>query len=929
MIPFTDEQKTAIKANEQNLRIIACAGSGKTSTIAGKVTFLLNPKNGLKIEPKNIIAFTYTDRAAAELKNKILNFLKENPDLNELRGIADMYIGTIHGWCLNALQNNEYKFQNFSVLDEIKLRLFVDKNYYHIGMTDITKINDRNFSMRKFVDTGRFIQIMNIIRESDCNRKLPENISKAKEKYEKVLRDNCYFDFTMIMTEALNSLHEKKGLYNKIKQDLKYLIVDEYQDVNPIQEELIKQLYLTSKPIVTVVGDDDQNIYQWRGSNNRYIKDFLKNYRPAKEVILNENFRSSKGITSLAETLIFKNNRIPKKMISAEKQNFIKKEDILYNEFVNIEEENNFIADMIKKLLGVSFKEEGEEKRGLDYSDFAILLRTWNKSYRIVEILDKYNIPYITAGVNELFEVNEAKAAVGIFQYLNHSIKKEELIKLWQDIPKNKIKFENLNIAIKNLTRKFPENHIDKKRKPIWAYSLQDVYWSFIEIAKINEETFEDPLRGEIIMFNLGKFSQVINDFESINFNSSLPEIHLKYFLDFITYAANDYYPEGWLNNPYKTPRAVQIMTIHQAKGLEFPVVFIPGLNKNYLPTKKHGGLSEWHFLDRTLIKNQDRYEGNIEDERRLFYVAITRAQKYLFISRAPDQNNQLYRKPSIFVSEISASNVIVTNIPDFKTKTKLEPKPKQSIVTISLNFSILKDFFECPYRFKLVSMYGFCYPLDQRMGFGKSLHNSLMEIHKRSMLGEVLSLPLVRDIAKQQSYFPYLGKSSILLEMKELVENKVVQYFDNNKKSLKEVEFVEQDIQLHLDDGIFVSGRIDLIKKKNYEGKYETTIIEFKSSDDVQKRQITIDQLNLYAMGHKELTGQEADYIQIYDLETNTQKPPIPLSESHLEMMEKKIKESADTIRKQSFIRTKNREVCKDCFQYRLCSYGSKHSTG
>jgi len=923
MIHFTSKQEMAISANTKNLRIIACAGSGKTSTVAGKVAFLLNPNNGLKVKPKNIIAFTYTDRAAAELKNKILNFLKNNPDLDELRGIADMYIGTIHGWCLKALQDNEYKFQNFSVLDEIKLRLFVDKNYNSIGMVDITKMNDRNYRMKKFIDTIRFIQIMNIIRESDCTRALPENILIAKEKYEKVLKDNRYFDFTMIMTEALNSLHEKKGLYNKVRQDLKYLIVDEYQDVNPIQEKLIKQLYLISKPIITVVGDDDQNIYQWRGSNNRYIKDFLKDYKPAKEVILSENFRSSKGIASLAETLISKNNRIPKKMISAEKQDFIKNEDILCNEFGNIEEENKFIADTIKKLLGASFREEGEKERGLDYSDFAILLRFWNKSHKIVEILDRYNIPYITAGVNELFKVNEVKAALGIFQYLDHSIKKEELIKLWESIPKSKIKIKNLNIALEDLTKKLPEKQIDKRGKPVWAYSLQDIYWNFIKVAKINEEAFTDSVRAEIIMFNLGKFSQVINDFETINFNSSLPKTHLKNFLDFIKHAASEYYPEGWLNNPYKTPRAVQIMTIHQAKGLEFPTVFIPGLNRNYLPAKKHGGLNAWHFLDKALIKNQDRYEGNIEDERRLFYVAITRAQKYLFISRAPDKDNQLYRKPSSFVPEILASNVIVANIPDFKTKIKLEPKPKESMVAISLNFSILKDLFECPYRFKLVSMYGFCYPLDQRMGFGKSLHNSLMEIHKRSLLGEVLNLTLVNDIAEQQSHFPYLGKSSILLEMKKLVKDKVLQYFNNNKKSLKEVEFVEQDIQLHLDDGIFVSGRIDLIKKKDYEGKYETTIIEFKSSDDVQKRQITIDQLNLYALGHKEFTGQEADYIQIYDLETNSQKPPVPLDRRHLEIMEKKIKASANTIRNKSFARIDKKEICKDCFQCRLCFSG------
>ncbi len=357
-------------------------------------------------------------------------------------------------------------------------------------------------------------------------------------------------------------------------------------------------------------------------------------------------------------------------MNSAQKQSFVKNEDILFNTFTTIDEENIFIAETINKLYGTSFNDAGEE-RGLDYSDFSILLRTWSKTERIVEKLDEYNIPYITAGVNQLFNVIEVKAATGIFKHLYKEITGDELKELWLSIPHNTIDVEKLEKAIESLIAKFPENHVDGKGKPVWAYSLQKIFWDFVEIAEITEERFTEEVQAEIIMYNLGKFSQVINDFEEINFNSSLPSFHLFNFLNFLQYAAKDYYPEGWLNNPYKTPRAVQIMTVHQAKGLEFPVVFIPGLNKNYLPAKKPGGLTEWHFLSPELIKNQTRYVGDIEDERRLFYVALTRAQKYLFISRAPDADNQLYRKPSDFVEELTKSDEIVSNIPDFLSHKK------------------------------------------------------------------------------------------------------------------------------------------------------------------------------------------------------------------------------------------------------------------
>ncbi|MEZ4939190.1 MAG: 3'-5' exonuclease [Crocinitomicaceae bacterium] len=142
-------------------------------------------------------------------------------------------------------------------------------------------------------------------------------------------------------------------------------------------------------------------------------------------------------------------------------------------------------------------------------------------------------------------------------------------------------------------------------------------------------------------------FSQMIDDFETIHFRDKLIW-KLKLFLNFLTYSADGYYPEGWLNNAYKTPNAVQIMTIFQSKGLEFPVVFVPGLNMElYAIIKKPGGKQIWHYFNKEWVKDQHRYESEVEDERRLMYVAITRAQKYLFVTRANE--NQLYKNESIF----------------------------------------------------------------------------------------------------------------------------------------------------------------------------------------------------------------------------------------------------------------------------------------
>ncbi|MBR9855884.1 MAG: ATP-dependent helicase [Algicola sp.] len=936
---YSENQKKAILTNDKHLRIIACAGSGKTTTVAGKVAYLLDPRNGFDIAPENIIAFTYTEKAATELKNKILN------NVGKYRGMANMYIGTIHGWCLKALQENEYEYQSYSVLDEIKLKLFIDKHYDSVGMKEIKKISNPSVPLKRFIDTSLFVKIMDIIRESDSHE-LPANLLDAKIKYEKALKDKKYFDFSMIMEKAMECMEKDSNLSSKIESKIKYLIVDEYQDINPIQERLINKIQEVSKCKLIVVGDDDQNIYQWRGSNNRYIIDFETKFPSSitDSIPLDTNYRSSEGITKLAETLISNNQRrIPnKEMKSARLQTFKKGQDIIYNRYDSVSDENEAIASYIDNILGVPFSDENDT-RGITFSDVSILLRTWNKAETIVDALERHNIPYITAGVNQLFETKEILAALGIFNYLYGDINRGELKELWTNLPNNNIVNEKLEKALDDLDSKFPKlPEIESN----WEYSLQGILWDFITYAEIFEDSFINSStpdlktrtkeRAEIIFFNLGKFSQVINDFEEINFNSSNPSFHLFSFLSFINYVAKDYYPEGWLNNPYKTPNAVQIMTIHQSKGLEFPVVLIPGLNKNYLPSKKRGGLNVWHFLDRSLIKEQSRYEGDPdkEDERRLLYVALTRSQKFLFLTQAPDLNNRLYKIESPYIQELIKAKIglfpiLVSDLQqNFSDLTKIEQRPKAKVKNIALDFTTLKDIFECPYRFKLVSVFGFRYPLNQRMGVGRSFHNCLMELHKRGKEGETLDLNQVNEVIDRQTHFPYLTNSTILKpRLWDKVRNNVTEYYKDNKDSFGQIEFVEQDVQYKIDESILVVGRIDLIKKISDDGKFETTIIEFKSDEESADLPITKDQLKLYALGHRELTGEIADYIMTYVIGENKVKTPEKLYESDLNTIENKIKDAVNLIWSEKFLRTEEKKNCEECFQIRLCSNRIKYN--
>jgi DNA helicase-2/ATP-dependent DNA helicase PcrA len=219
------------------------------------------------------------------------------------------------------------------------------------------------------------------------------------------------------------------------------------------------------------------------------------------------------------------------------------------------------------------------------------------------------------------------------------------------------------------------------------------------------------------VFYNLGKFSQLITDFETIHYHSKPVEKYAS-FADFLQYRAEDAYPEGWQDNQYANPDAVRIMTVHQAKGMQWPVVFVPALLRNRFPAAGVGGRNVWHVLPRNGIKGQPRFEGTIEDERRLFYVAMTRSQKFLYLTWAPiaGKNNR-YARASQFWDDILVSKYVKRKVPDYSARKRLPPTPRAGVANVVFSFSDLKYFFECPYQFKLRVLYGFNAPIHEALG--------------------------------------------------------------------------------------------------------------------------------------------------------------------------------------------------------------------
>lgn len=302
---LSDKQIEAVNAIDEDVEIIACAGAGKTGVVTRRIINILKSKP--EVHPENIVAFTFTKKAAEELKSRIYSM--GQAVLGNTKGFANMYIGTIHGFCLQMLQEFLPEFQSFSVLDEIHTKLFVERYYEDIGMTDL--------ELQKYIETDLFVRVMSMLNENWYDSdKWSKEVQTAFEKYKKKLYAEKYFDYSLILREMVQQLESNLVFQGIIAEKVKYLTVDEYQDTNPVQEKLVRLLKDLGANIC-VVGDDDQTIYQFRGSDSNNILTFMQRYNIQKYIVLDTDYRSTSGIVSVAQNVILNNShRLPKKMES-------------------------------------------------------------------------------------------------------------------------------------------------------------------------------------------------------------------------------------------------------------------------------------------------------------------------------------------------------------------------------------------------------------------------------------------------------------------------------------------------------------------------------------------------------------------------------------------------------------------------------------
>ncbi|HEX8159888.1 MAG TPA: 3'-5' exonuclease, partial [Solirubrobacteraceae bacterium] len=581
--------------------------------------------------------------------------------------------------------------------------------------------------------------------------------------------------------------------------------------------------------------------------------------------------------------------RLPKAMVASGHQTW-KRGDLLALEFEDPDAEAAWIVDRIEEMRGVAFRDDPDgEPRGLSWSDCAVLFRSVAKdSGPVVDELRRRGIPYIVKGLNKLFDSAEIQAVVGVFRFVVRDIDGKVLRALWDDahlIPA----CADWDKAIDVLEdgRNFDAG------KPHAVYNVQRLYLNFLEALKVREDTLPgDPTRCELVLYQLGKFSQAISDFEQIYFTTK-PSEKYKAFADWLHYQAPDYYAEADADVGYAAPDAVAIATVHQAKGLQWPTVFLPAMRRNRFPSRVMGGVSLKHVIPDEAIDDPARYRGTVEDETRLFYVAVTRAQKRLYVTWAPVADNQQQRNRSVFFDHVAEQSWVSTAATPV-AGDRLPPMPRHETPQVTLSFSELKYFFECPYQFKLRFLYGFNAPIHEALGYGKGLHDALSEIHKRALEGDIVKRHVAPTLVDRHLHTPF-AYERLHEQLRASAIKSIERYIDTHRRDLDKLEHSEKAIRVHVAPGITVDGRIDLVRRLDTD---ELAIVDFKSTERAQAEEVTRDQLHVYALGYQELTGESADLIEVFNLDENGKTTRESVDEPLLGAVGDKIRGAGESLR-------------------------------
>ncbi len=914
-VAYSAEQRAIIEHRGGHLQVVACAGSGKTETVAQRVAVLLSDG----VAPVGILAFTFTRAAAAELRARILRRAAERMPGFALERLAPMFVGTIHAWCMRFLQDHAPRFATFDLYDAHRVIGLLLREYDALGL-DALGQKLRVQAVRSFLRSIDVVENEGLSLEDLP----PGTFREIYERYLALLDRYHVLTHAQCVALALRELGRDPVLA-AVHAQLRHLVVDEFQDINPAQARLIRRL--GSGPVsLCVVGDDDQAIYQWRGSSVAYLQTFQQETGAVRET-LGVNRRSVAPIVALAgrfaETI---GGRLPKVITAARGDG---PHAVHLSGARDPAHEAARVAKAIRALLD----------RGASPADVAILLRsTKNDAAPFLAALTEASIPWRCSGREGLFLQPEAEVLGDLFAWLcgrdtfyrararrEVSIALDELLgRLASAFGRSAEESQRLRADLLSLRTRLPHE------------GAADLVGHFYRLlASLGASTWAGGEATDRLGV-LARFSQILADFESVTRRAwtqatdgvvSFGAGHaggpafLRALSDYLSFYAQSAY-EDFAGDLDAAAPAVTVSTVHGAKGLQWPVVFVPCLNLNVFPSKMTGRRGTW-LLPRDRFP-AERYEGSDDDERRLFYVAITRARDHLYLSLHQRDEDGDKVKASPLLQGLLPGSITVSDdplpLPDAAPHT-----PQAADERPSLSYSALAAYVACPHRYWLASRLGFASPVVREAGYGRAVHHLLRRLVELVRASGADPVPEAVDaLLAEEFYLPHADQAAY--DALERRARRVVKTcFTDWRDDLARHWAVERPLALHLESAD-VEGRADVILDREGGVVGQLAILDYKTRP-VQADDEAAAQLQVYAAAaRREGLTVRAAYLHDLTAAKGTARHPVDLGDAAVAGSLQALNSAASDLRDGRFDATPGVQ-CTHCDFRSFCPHRSSEN--
>jgi len=997
-IKLNKSQQQAVEYHEGPLLIVAGAGTGKTTTLVEKIKYLIKNEHA---KPEEILCLTFTEKAAYEMEERV--------DRAMPYGYFQMWISTFHKFADEILRDDIYHLglnPAYDLMTQAQSILFLKKNLFRLNLNyyrpvsnptkfvegilqHFSRLHDEDISpedYKKWVKSMCHPELVSGSMKSN-NKKSQrsrnkfgmteaqtltseeieqyQELSEAYTAYQQLKIEHDVMDFDDLIYYLIKLFRERPGILKQYQKKFKYMLVDEFQDTNIAQYELIKLLCPPKKsPNLTVVGDDSQAIYKFRGASVSNIMTFMEDYKGAKQVSLLDNYRSNQTVLDHAYRLIQNNNPdtlesklgISKELVGHKKN---RKDAVGFELFVHGDQEADWIAGQIAEF---------KKNNTYDFQDIAILVRANNHSDPIINALKREGIPFQFLGPGTLFKQPEVKDLIAYLQVLSDlndsaslyrvlsmdqfALDEQDLIMYLSFAKKTSLSlYQAIEVALSFVHDEWWREEFEVYREylPLVNEETKEKLGTCITMMKKHLTRIRKDSAGEIVFqfledtgylqklgnpenehdqrrtLNITKFFQKLksmeNEIEDSSVFAAVEYINMSLEMGESPLASD--------SDAVQT-NAVNILTVHGAKGLEFQVVFLPNLVNGRFPTRRRR--EQIPIPDDLIKETMPSGDYHIQEERRLFYVGVTRAKDRLFLS-ASEIYGEGVRKQRIspFVGEtIGEDNVAGKSAKQSEQKEQLsifdfKKKEEEPLIPIptevkKLSYTQINTYEFCPLKYKYQYVLKIPTSAHGSASFGSSVHNALQKFYQLFAEDKTVGLSHLINLL-EASWIPVgYGSREEQKRQKEEAKQILENYFHSFHTPEIAVMDLEKLFKIKVGSDIFLTGKIDRVDEKA-DGSIE--IIDYKTGNMPDEKKLKKDmQLAIYAMAASDygLYRKPIEKISLsfYYL-AHREKVTVTRAEEDIHNVKLKVREIADKIRMGEFP-AHTGTWCKHCDFRMIC---------